>query len=110
MHYSVKRNFYFLRSLAILTGFCLLINIGVLGQNKKMNNDKKQSISYHSGQYRNVFLEAGYSQPDIDAKVAKAYTDLFEGPNRIYFEVGDTMAYVSDLKNHDVRTEGMSME
>lgn len=108
MHYSVKRNFYFLRSLAILTGFCLLINIGVLGQNKKMNNDKKQSISYHSGQYRNVFLEAGYSQPDIDAKVAKAYTDLFEGPNRIYFEVGDTMAYVSDLKNHDVRTEGMS--
>lgn len=61
-----------------------------------------------TGKYRNVFLEAGYKQQDIDAKLAKAYHDLFEGPNRVYFEVGDSMAYVSDLKNHDARTEGLS--
>jgi oligosaccharide reducing-end xylanase len=61
-----------------------------------------------TGKYRNVFLEMGYSQNDIDTKLAKAYFDLFEGPNRVYFEVGDTMAYVSDLKNHDARTEGLS--
>jgi len=57
---------------------------------------------------RNLFLEAGYSQTEIDKKVEKAYYDLFEGPNRIYFEVGDSMGYVSDIKNHDIRTEGVS--
>jgi oligosaccharide reducing-end xylanase len=58
--------------------------------------------------YRNLFREAGYSQAAIDQKVAKAYYDIFEGPNRVYFEEGDSMAYVSDLKNHDARTEGLS--
>jgi oligosaccharide reducing-end xylanase len=64
--------------------------------------------AWKTGKYRNLFLEAGYKQADIDAKLAKAYTDLFEGPNRVYFEVGDDMAYVSDIKNHDARTEGLS--
>ncbi|WP_295801900.1 glycosyl hydrolase family 8 [Mucilaginibacter sp.] len=61
-----------------------------------------------SGAYPNLFNEAGYSKADIDSKVAKAYYDVFEGPNKVYFEVGDTMAYVSDVKNHDARTEGLS--
>ncbi len=61
-----------------------------------------------TGKYRNVFLDAGYKKEDIDAKLAKAYHDVFEGPNRVYFEVGDSMGYVSDLKNHDARTEGLS--
>ncbi|WP_321408644.1 glycosyl hydrolase family 8 [Carboxylicivirga caseinilyticus] len=60
------------------------------------------------GSYRNLFLEAGYSQNEIDKKVEKAYFDLFEGPDRIYFEVGDSLGYVSDIKNKDVRTEGVS--
>ena len=64
--------------------------------------------AWETGDYRNIFLEAGYKQEDIDAKLAKAYYDVFEGPNRVYFEVGDSMAYVSDLKNHDARTEGLS--
>ena len=61
-----------------------------------------------TGKYRNVFKDAGYKQKDIDAKLTKAYYDVFEGPNRVYFEVGDSMGYVSDLKNHDARTEGLS--
>ncbi|MDM7926628.1 MAG: glycosyl hydrolase family 8 [bacterium] len=64
--------------------------------------------AWETGRYRNVFLEAGYAQEAIDAKVAKAWHDVFEGPNRVYFEVGDSMAYVSDLKNKDARTEGLS--
>ncbi len=64
--------------------------------------------AWESGKYRNVFLEAGYSRDAIDAKLRKAYYDVFEGPERVYFEVGDSMAYVSDLKNHDARTEGLS--
>jgi oligosaccharide reducing-end xylanase len=61
-----------------------------------------------TGKYRSLFREAGYNQQAIDQKVAKAYHDVFEGPKRVYFEVGDTMAYVSDVKNNDARTEGLS--
>lgn len=64
--------------------------------------------AWETGEYRNVFLDAGYSQEEIDAKLAKAYYDVFEGPDKVYFEVGDSMAYVSDVKNHDARTEGLS--
>ncbi|WP_255474127.1 glycosyl hydrolase family 8 [Pontibacter qinzhouensis] len=64
--------------------------------------------AWETGKYRNVFLEAGYPQAEIDAKLAKAYHDLFEGPDKVYFEVGDSMAYVSDIKNKDARTEGLS--
>ena len=72
------------------------------------SNPSKNKPAFYSGVYRNVFKEAGYKQSEIDKKVEKAYTDLFEGPNRVYFEVGDSMAYVSDIKNHDARTEGLS--
>ena len=64
--------------------------------------------AWKTGMYRNLFLDAGYSQAEIDAKLAKAYYDVFEGPDRVYFEAGDSMAYVSDVKNHDARSEGLS--
>jgi oligosaccharide reducing-end xylanase len=72
----------------------------------KMNPLENGTLN--EGKYRNVFLEAGYKQADIDTKLEKAYHDIFEGPNKVYFEVGDSMAYVSDVKNHDARTEGLS--
>jgi len=59
-------------------------------------------------QPRNLFVELGYDPAAVEAKVAEVFNDVFHGPNKVYFEVGDTMAYVSDVKNHDVRTEGMS--
>jgi len=77
----------------------------------KMKTQKVKETTqgaFYTNNYRNLLLEAGYSKADIEKKVAKAYFDLFEGPNRIYFEVGDSMAYVSDLKNKDARTEGLS--
>ena len=64
--------------------------------------------AWETGKYRNLFLEAGYSQAEIDAKLEKAYYDLFVGQDRVYFEVEDSLAYVSDLKNKDARTEGLS--
>lgn len=74
-----------------------------------MTPSKGQSkAAAQSGVYRNVFHEAGYSQADIKRKIADAYHEVFEGPNRVYFTVGDSMAYVSDVKNHDARTEGLS--
>jgi len=40
--------------------------------------------------------------------LTKADHNVFEGPNRIYFEVGVSLGYVYDVKNKDARTEGMS--
>jgi oligosaccharide reducing-end xylanase len=96
----------------------ILVTVGFSGMN--LNAQEKKTMdtrgkmkpwtegAWITGKYRNIFLEAGYSQADIDAKLAKAYSDVFEGPRRVYFEVGDSMAYVADVKNHDVRTEGLS--
>jgi oligosaccharide reducing-end xylanase len=75
---------------------------------KKAQQTTAGNASFYTGMYRNLFREAGYSQTDIDKKIDKAYYDIFEGPGRVYFEVGDSMGYVSDLKNHDARTEGLS--
>jgi endo-1,4-beta-D-glucanase Y len=61
-----------------------------------------------TGTYRNLFLEAGYSQDEIDRKLEEVFHDVFYGPHKCYFEVGKDMAYISDIKNDDVRTEGMS--
>nr|WP_280766372.1 glycosyl hydrolase family 8 [Parabacteroides sp. PFB2-10] len=59
-------------------------------------------------QYRNIFVEAGYAPEAVDARLKEIFHGVFEGPDKVYFEVGDEMAYISDIKNKDVRTEGMS--
>ncbi len=61
-----------------------------------------------SGSYRNVFVEAGYDAAAVEAKLQEVFNDVFTGKNRCYFEVGKDKAYISDIKNNDVRTEGMS--
>jgi oligosaccharide reducing-end xylanase len=66
------------------------------------------AINAQKPKYRNVFKEAGYSQKEIDAKLQKAYYDVFEGRTKVYFEEEDSLAYVSDVKNKDARSEGMS--
>ena len=64
--------------------------------------------AFETQKYRNVFVEMGYKSEAVYAKLDEIFNSLFYGPNKIYFEVGDSMAYISDIKNHDVRTEGMS--
>ncbi|MBP6609891.1 MAG: glycoside hydrolase [Paludibacter sp.] len=84
----------------------LLLN--TYGVESAIHKNEKLIETFYPPKYRNVFAEAGYSQKDIDTKVDQVYRALFEGPHKIYFEVGDSMAYVSDIKNHDARTEGLS--
>jgi oligosaccharide reducing-end xylanase len=110
-----------MKKILFITTLLFIFSNLSFGQNKPDSINCKKDIkdprgkmkpwkkgAWETGKYRNVFLEAGYKQADIDTKLAKAYHDLFEGPNRVYFEVGDSMGYVSDLKNHDARTEGLS--
>lgn len=57
---------------------------------------------------RNVLVELGYSPAEVNTKLNEVFNDVFFGPNKVYFEVGDSLGYISDVKNNDVRTEGMS--
>ena len=63
---------------------------------------------FETGKYRNVFVEMGYQPEAVDAKLKEVFNDVFRGPHKVYFEVGDSLGYVSDIKNNDARTEGMS--
>lgn len=82
----------------------LIVPVLAISQSKK----KTVKSEFKTPQYRNLFKETGYSQVEIDQKLAKAYYDIFEGPNRVYFKEVDSLGYVSDVKNKDARTEGMS--
>lgn len=64
--------------------------------------------AFETRKYRNLLAEMGYKQADIDAKLKEVFDGVFFGPNKVYFEVGDSLAYISDIKNHDARSEGMS--
>ncbi len=63
---------------------------------------------FDTRRYRNYFAELGHTRQEVDQKLQEVFNDVFYGPNKVYFEVGDSMGYVSDIKNHDARTEGMS--
>lgn len=58
--------------------------------------------------YRNVLLENGCSQEQIDRRIDEAFHEMFFGPDRIYHEDGPDTGYMVDTGNNDARTEGMS--
>jgi len=60
--------------------------------------------------FRNVFLDFGYSREDIDLKMNDIFENMFYGPEgeKIYYEAGEDMGYLTDTGNDDVRTEGQS--
>jgi oligosaccharide reducing-end xylanase len=68
-----------------------------------------------TGRYRNLFAENGHSQTEIDAKINGAFQQLFHGDpanQAVYFSAGTNangaLAYITDVKHNDVRTEGLS--
>jgi oligosaccharide reducing-end xylanase len=62
--------------------------------------------------YRDLFHELlGKNDVEVDAKIAGAWRQFFQGDpdtQRLYYPVAGDMAYVPDVANHDVRTEGLS--
>ena len=77
--------------------------------------EKNQSGAFVTGHYRNLFAEAGHSEKEIRAKVDSAFQQLFHGDpetQAVYYEAGSNsngpLAYTTDIKHHDVRTEGLS--
>lgn len=67
--------------------------------------------AFYTGKYRNLFLEAGYTQAQVDQRLEDLWRTYFEGDKdneRLYYEVDGDMAYIPDVANNDVRSEGMS--
>ncbi len=68
--------------------------------------------AFTSGRYRNLFKELlNRSDADTQAKIDAAWEQLFYGNDdtqRVYYPVGTDMAYIMDIGNSDVRSEGMS--
>jgi oligosaccharide reducing-end xylanase len=68
--------------------------------------------AFETGVYPNLFRDyLGKSDGEIQAKIDSAFNQLFYGDDsteRVYYPVGSDMAYISDIANDDVRSEGMS--
>jgi oligosaccharide reducing-end xylanase len=73
------------------------------------------SGAFATGRYRNLFVEAGHSRQEVSEKISTAFQQLFHGDpatQAVYFPAGKNangaLAYLSDIGNNDVRSEGMS--
>jgi oligosaccharide reducing-end xylanase len=76
---------------------------------------EKPAGAFVTGKYRNLFREAGHSQAEISRKIGAAFQQLFHGDpatETVYYPAGKNdngpLAYVTDINNKDVRSEGMS--
>jgi len=71
--------------------------------------------AYATGNYCNLFAEAGHSSQEIQTKIDAAYQQLFHGDpltQAVAFSAGSNangpLIYLTDWNNRDVRSEGMS--
>ena len=65
---------------------------------------------FQNRKYRNLFVEMGKSEAEVEEKLQSIFHTFFYGPEeeRIYHPAGEDMGYLEDTGNHDARTEGMS--
>jgi oligosaccharide reducing-end xylanase len=73
------------------------------------------ACAFETGNYINYFTTAGIDGDEVSAKIAAVWEQYTEGnpdEEAIYFEAGEnengTLAYVMDIANNDIRSEGMS--
>ncbi len=55
-----------------------------------------------------LFEQYGYDSNEVRERVKQVWREIFEGPDRFYWQTDDGLGYVKDTGNDDVRTEGMS--
>jgi oligosaccharide reducing-end xylanase len=101
--------------LALGAGLCLTVASAQSGQKDKSKKPAVTKGAFVTHKYRNLFREAGHSQKEIDAKINAAFQQLFHGQKEdqpVYYEAGKNdngpLAYLTDFRNKDVRSEGMS--
>jgi oligosaccharide reducing-end xylanase len=97
--------------LALLAGIVALPTIAAGGAAPPSDG----AGAFATGTYRNLFVEAGHTEADVDAKIARAWKQLFAGhpeTERLFTPSGRNengpLAYIPDIQHTDVRSEGMS--
>jgi oligosaccharide reducing-end xylanase len=77
-----------------------------------MNGKSERAGAYFTGRYQNLFTTLlGKSEEEINARIQSSFNQLFYGDDstqRLYYPVGPDMAYIEDVYQKDVRTEGKS--
>ncbi|MBX3080005.1 MAG: glycoside hydrolase [Anaerolineae bacterium] len=87
-----------------------MVNSVASAQGRQPPQPSKQG-AFATGKYRNVLAEYGLTQEEIQKRIDATWQQLFYGNDsteRIYYPVGDDMAYIIDVNNNDIRSEGMS--
>ena len=72
--------------------------------------EQKYSGAYYTGNYTSPFKTyLGKTDEEIQAKLDQLWNHYFKGDNnsKVYYETNDG-AYIEDINNRDVRSEGMS--
>lgn len=89
---------------SLVVVLCLGLSVGFAASERTGAGD--------TGRYRNLFHEyLGKSDAEISAKIEGAFQQLFygdENSERLFYPVAGDMAYVPDIANNDVRSEGLS--
>lgn len=66
---------------------------------------------YSTGTYRNIFVETGRTESQVQDKLSTMFDKFFKGDTnnqRLFYETSSDEAYIRDTGNGDVRSEGMS--
>jgi oligosaccharide reducing-end xylanase len=78
-----------------LLAVVLCVTLAGAQSNRKKSDDKGATPAlkgaFFTGEYRNLFLEAGHTQPEIDRKIDAAFQQLFHGEKEnqtVYYEAG----------------------
>jgi len=107
---------------AILAGWTSLVFLGFAATHGGMNGPGKGQTprpavasergAYFTGEYPDLFVSLlGLSPSAVRRRIDSTFNQLFYGNDsteRVYYPLGTDMAYILDVGNNDVRTEGMS--
>jgi hypothetical protein len=111
----LQRPFFSLPVIAILLSACatpIVPDLPTEAPPTPPANTPISVMSFETGDYRNLFQDyLGQSDTEVHAKLDAAWQQLFYGDDdlqHIYYPVGEDLAYIEDIGNGDVRTEGMS--
>ncbi len=103
----MKKQKYHCFILIVFLVFCLSLTFSICS----VGATNTSGAAAITGNYRNLFAEIGKGDAEIAEKINAAWNQFFYGDKdreRIYYEVGDDMAYIKDIGNGDIRSEGMS--
>jgi oligosaccharide reducing-end xylanase len=80
-----------------------------------VTNAPPDPARFYGSRHRNLFAEAGHPPDEVKRKIAQAFGQLFHGDpanESVYFAAGGNpngpLAFVFDVANQDVRSEGVS--